>query len=151
MLLVQKANADGFIRELGYDTVVGENGVLLSGNQTLAHGSRDKAVEREAKSIAGGQKQRIAIARALAREPRAVIFDEPTSALDAESEHVVQDALQRAMEDRTTMIIAHRLSTIRRADKICVIKGGQIIEQGSHETLVASGGVYSSLIEKQRL
>jgi subfamily B ATP-binding cassette protein MsbA len=125
----RRANADDFIRALpdGYNTLVGERGAKLS----------------------GGQRQRIAIARALLRDPRILILDEATSNLDAESERLVQDALQNLMENRTTLIIAHRLSTIQKADRILVMDGGRIVEQGKHEELMAKGGLYRRLYETQ--
>jgi ABC-type multidrug transport system fused ATPase/permease subunit len=123
------AHADEFIEALedGYDAVVGERGVGLS----------------------GGQRQRIAIARALLCDPRILILDEATSALDAESEALVQDALERLMEGRTTVVIAHRLSTIQRADRILVLAGGRIAEDGRHDELLARGGAYRRLYEAQ--
>jgi ATP-binding cassette subfamily B (MDR/TAP) protein 1 len=125
------ANAHDFIMGFpeGYDTLVGERGVKLS----------------------GGQKQRIAIARALALEPRILLLDEATSALDAESEHIVQEALETAMNGRTTMVIAHRLSTVKNADVVAVIDKGTLVERGTHEELLAMGseGVYRALVERQ--
>lgn len=121
------ANAHNFISSLqqGYDTVVGERGVQMS----------------------GGQKQRIAIARAIVKNPRILLLDEATSALDAESERVVQDALDRVMVNRTTVIVAHRLSTIKNADTIAVVKNGVIAEKGKHENLIRiKDGVYASLV-----
>ena len=109
----------------GYDTVVGERGIQLS----------------------GGQKQRVAIARAIVKSPRILLLDEATSALDAESEKVVQDALDRVMVDRTTVVVAHRLSTIQDADLIAVVKNGVIAEKGKHENLIQlKDGIYASLV-----
>lgn len=122
------ANAHEFISSMpqGYNTTVGERGTQLS----------------------GGQKQRIAIARAILKDPRILLLDEATSALDAESERIVQDALNGAMVGRTTVIVAHRLSTIQGADMIAVLKDGTIVEKGSHEMLMGiAGGAYASLVE----
>ncbi|PON39304.1 ABC transporter [Trema orientale] len=121
------ANAHRFISglEKGYDTMVGERGVQLS----------------------GGQKQRVAIARAMIKSPKILLLDEATSALDAESERVVQDALDRAMVGRTTVMVAHRLSTIRSANTIAVLKNGIVLEKGSHQTLInIKHGFYASLM-----
>ncbi len=121
----KQANADEFITRmpLGYDSLVSERGTTLS----------------------GGQRQRIGIARALIRDNPILILDEPTAALDAESEHLVVEALDRLAEGRTVLIIAHRLSTIRDAHKIVVIKQGVVVEQGSHQELLALNGVYAEL------
>ncbi|MGB1316871.1 MAG: ABC transporter ATP-binding protein [Flavobacteriales bacterium] len=123
------ANADEFIQQMesGYHTNIGEDGGKLS----------------------GGQRQRISIARAILHNPPILILDEATSALDAESEKLVQEALFKLMENRTSLIIAHRLSTIQYADEIIVIDGGQIIERGNHTGLIAKSGVYSKLYEMQ--
>ncbi|KAG1327605.1 ABC transporter B family member 11 [Cocos nucifera] len=121
------ANAHKFISGLhkGYDTLVGERGIQLS----------------------GGQKQRVAIARAIVKDPKILLLDEATSALDAESERIVQDALDRVMVNRTTIVIAHRLSTIKGADMIAVVKNGAIIEKGRHDTLInIKDGAYASLV-----
>ena len=97
--------------------------------------------------MSGGQKQRVAIARAMAKNPKILLLDEATSALDAESERVVQDALDRVMVNRTTVVVAHRLSTIKNADEIAVVKNGVIVEKGRHETLINNnGGFYASLV-----
>ena len=120
-----EANADEFVRKLpdGYATLVGERGIRLS----------------------GGQRQRIAIARAILRDPRILILDEATSALDSHSEALIEDALDRLLPGRTTLIIAHRLSTIRRATKILYIEGGRVRETGTHDDLIAAGGPYADL------
>jgi ATP-binding cassette subfamily B protein len=123
------ANADEFIRKLpqGYDTVVGERGSSLS----------------------GGQRQRIGIARAIIRNSPVLILDEATSGLDAESEALIVQALDRLMKGKTSLVIAHRLGTIRQADRILVLKGGRIVEQGRHEELLARGGEYAALYKLQ--
>ena len=123
------AFAHDFLQALpeGYDTFLGERGVRLS----------------------GGQRQRIAIARAILKNPPLLLLDEATSALDAESERMVQAALESAMEGRTTLVIAHRLATVQKADRIIVLDHGGIVEQGTHATLVAQGGVYARLAALQ--
>jgi subfamily B ATP-binding cassette protein MsbA len=99
--------------------------------------------------LSGGQRQRLALARALLRDPRVLLLDEATSALDAENEALVQEALARLRQGRTTLVIAHRLATVRDADRIVVMQAGSIVEIGTHESLVAAGGVYASLVETQ--
>jgi len=124
------ANADGFLRALpqGLDTFMGEGGARLS----------------------GGQRQRIAIARALLRrDAPLLLLDEATSALDAESERSVQDALERLMDKRTTVVIAHRLATVRAADRIIVMDQGRIVEEGVHSDLTERGGLYARLARLQ--
>jgi len=125
----QAANALDFINGLpqGFDTELGERGVMLS----------------------GGQKQRLAIARALLRDAPMLLLDEATSALDAESEHLVQQALEQLMRSRTTLVIAHRLATVLRADRILVMQDGHIAEQGTHESLIKQGGIYARLAKLQ--
>ena len=123
------ANAYDFIMasEEGFDTNIGDRGCKLS----------------------GGQRQRISIARAILKNPPILILDEATSALDTESEHLVQDALDKLMHGRTTLVIAHRLSTIKNADLICVMQDGRIIERGSHDQLIAQQGAYKHLVDMQ--
>ena len=127
----EQANALAFIEQFpeSFNTLVGERGVQLS----------------------GGQRQRIAIARAILKDPSILILDEATSSLDAESEFLVQQALERLMQNRTTIIIAHRLATIRKADRIYVLKNGQIIESGSHGQLYEEGQSYRSMVDLQML
>lgn len=124
------ANAHEFIveSENGYQTVIGDRGCRLS----------------------GGQRQRLSIARAVLKNPPVLILDEATSALDSQSEKLVQQALDRLMENRTTLVIAHRLSTIRNADLICVMHEGQIVERGTHDQLIALGGYYKRLVDMQK-
>ena len=123
------AHAMGFIEQLpeGFDTVIGESGAKLS----------------------GGERQRVSIARAILKNAPILILDEATSSLDTESEREVQQALENLMQNRTTLVIAHRLSTIRNADRIIVIQKGRIVEEGTHDTLLPQGGVYTMLHDMQ--
>jgi subfamily B ATP-binding cassette protein MsbA len=125
------ANAHQFITELpeGYDTNIGDRGAKLS----------------------GGQRQRLTIARALLKNPPILILDEATSALDSESEKLVQDALDRLLQNRTALVIAHRLSTVQHADEIIVLDAGRIVERGTHEALLSKEGIYRKLVELQAL
>jgi len=123
------AHAEEFVDRLpqGYQTVVGQRGIKLS----------------------GGQRQRVAIARALLKNPAVLILDEATSSLDAESEHLIEEALERLLQGRSTLIIAHRLSTVRRANRLVVLDRGKVVEEGTHVDLLAQGGVYGKLYERQ--
>ena len=123
------AQADGFIRDMpeGYDTPVGERGVTLS----------------------GGQKQRIAIARALLSDPRILILDDATSSVDTETEQLIQKALERLMQGRTSFVIAQRLSTVRMADSILVLEKGRIVAQGTHQELLRTSGLYAEIYHRQ--
>ncbi len=123
------ANIHDFIASLPerYETVVGERGYRLS----------------------GGEKQRVAIARVVLKDPRVLILDEATSHLDSESEALIQHALERVMQGRTSLVIAHRLSTMLSADQILVIDKGRLVERGTHESLLAQGGLYRDLYERQ--
>jgi ATP-binding cassette subfamily B protein len=125
----RRAAADTFIAELdkGYDSMIGERGVTLS----------------------GGQRQRLAIARAILKDSPVLLLDEATSALDAENEALVQNALHDVMKDRTTLVIAHRLATVLEADRILVMDGGRVVEEGTHASLVARGGLYARLARLQ--
>ena len=109
----------------------------------------EQLLERRPKELSGGQRQRIAIARVVLKDAPILILDEATSALDNESEALVQEALELLMVGRTTFVIAHRLSTVRGADRILVLEAGKIVEQGTHETLIAQGGLYKDLYELQ--
>ena len=123
------ANAHNFIMatEKGYQSNIGDRGMKLS----------------------GGQRQRLTIARAILKDPPILILDEATSALDSESEKLVQEALEKLLENRTSLVIAHRLSTIQHADEILVLKEGQIIERGTHQKLLELGGEYGKLVALQ--
>jgi ATP-binding cassette subfamily B protein len=129
MRAAKAANIHDFITDLpdGYDTVVGERGYRLS----------------------GGERQRIAIARVILKDPQILVLDEATSHLDSLSEALIQEALQRVMRDRTSLVIAHRLSTILAADQILVIDRGRLVERGTHGELLAQNGLYTSLYKTQ--
>jgi ATP-binding cassette subfamily B protein/subfamily B ATP-binding cassette protein MsbA len=125
----EKAQAAGFISDLpdGYDTLIGERGYILS----------------------GGQRQRLSLARAILRDPELLILDEATSALDTQSERLVQQAIDQFERQHTVLVIAHRLSTIVKADLICVLEKGQIVEQGNHQELLEKQGIYAALWRQQ--
>ena len=125
------ANAHSFIlqKEGGYQSNIGDRGSKLS----------------------GGERQRLTIARALLKNPPILILDEATSSLDTESERLVQDAINKMMQNRTSIVIAHRLSTIRHADEIIVLQHGKIVERGTHDQLMAAGGFYKRLVDMQEL
>jgi ATP-binding cassette subfamily B protein len=106
-------------------------------------------VGERGQQLSGGQRQRIAIARAVLKDPRILLLDEATSALDAESEALVQDALERLMRGRTAIVIAHRLSTVARADRVVVLEGGRVAESGPHAALMQQAGIYRRLVERQ--
>ncbi len=123
------ANADEFIEKLpkGYDTIIGDRGLKLS----------------------GGQRQRLSIARAILKNPPILLLDEATSALDTEAEQLVQEAIDRLVKDRTTIVIAHRLSTIQNVDRIYLLEVGQVVQVGTHDELLARGGRYKELYTMQ--
>ncbi|MEO7045241.1 MAG: ATP-binding cassette domain-containing protein, partial [Ferruginibacter sp.] len=125
------ANAHNFIvkKEQGYDTNIGDRGTKLS----------------------GGERQRLTIARAVLKNPPILILDEATSSLDTESERLVQDAINNLMNNRTSIVIAHRLSTIRHADEIIVLKKGEIVERGTHDSLISQDGFYKKLVDMQEV
>jgi len=127
--VAKAANAHEFIAKLpdGYQTLIGERGVILS----------------------GGQRQRLSLARALLKDAPILILDEATSSLDTESERLVQQAIDRLMQGRTVIVIAHRLSTIRHADRIVVLDGGRVAQTGTHDELLAAGGLYAELYRMQ--
>jgi subfamily B ATP-binding cassette protein MsbA len=125
----EAANAHEFISKMpaGYDTIIGDRGLKLS----------------------GGQRQRISIARAILKNPAILLLDEATSALDTEAEHLVQEAIDRLVKDRTTIVIAHRLSTIQNVDRIYMLEEGRVVQTGTHDELLAAGGRYKELYTMQ--
>jgi ATP-binding cassette subfamily B protein/subfamily B ATP-binding cassette protein MsbA len=131
LVAAEKAQAAGFISDLpdGFDTLIGERGYRLS----------------------GGQRQRLSLARAILRDPELLVLDEATSALDTQSERLVQQAIDQFERQHTVLVIAHRLSTIVKADLICVLDKGRIVEQGNHQTLLNIDGIYASLWRQQSL
>ena len=131
MAAAKVANAHNFIsqKENGYDSNIGDRGNKLS----------------------GGEKQRLTIARAVAKNPPILILDEATSSLDTESERLVQDAINNMMQNRTSIVIAHRLSTIRHADEIIVLQKGKIVERGTHDQLITQNGFYKKLVDMQEV
>ena len=158
-LVPQEINlfADTIIENIRYGTSnVPRAEVEAAAKAALAHdfimeipGNYSAQLGEHGVNLSGGQRQRIAIARAILRRAPILLLDEATSALDADSEKKVQEALEHAMQGRTTLIIAHRLATVKRADRILVIKDGRIIEQGTHEELLKESGTYSDLAELQ--
>jgi ABC-type multidrug transport system fused ATPase/permease subunit len=134
-----------------------EEGIIAAARIANAHEFIDASPEAynfsigdRGSKLSGGQRQRISIARAIMKNPPIMILDEATSALDTESEKLVQDAIEKLMRNRTSLVIAHRLSTVKNADLICVLHEGEIVERGKHDELLAKGGIYTKLYELQR-